>query len=362
MHRIKRFAIPFPSWRGILSVLFSASAFVLLSSPTHSDTSSVSGNVFPSPVMAQPVKRCTISGLGGKFVTILRGGSRPIVISVSHHGEIAIWELQGAKAVLIKEIEVKGYIFGIEGEPNAQIFAVNRRTESAIRDWVEFIDVWDVAKLKRLYSLELPNYLTAWRMSPDGKYLAYLDHKSLIHIHETLSGKKVSSWRTGFFSQSMAFSPDGRFIATVPLEQKFVQVWDSSNGKKVRELVADGSISTVLNAVFRGNNSIVTSVHSHPLGQLSLMIWEFPSGKVLARATDDPLGVERLAINPVSGWLASSWGENLLIWNISPTYPLYRLKMERNISALSFSQDGRWLAATDSGKGGWMVCIWELIY
>ncbi len=108
----------------------------------------------------------------------------------------------------------------------------------------------------------------------------------------------------------MAWSPDGRFIAS-PSFDKTIRIWNPSTGLQVREL--------------RGHTQRVIAV-----------AWA-PDGKRIASGGDE---------------------ERLRIWNAETGHMIFKLvrSHERAIVCLAWSPDGRQLAS-----GGWdgAICIWD---
>ena len=75
--------------------------------------------------------------------------------------------------------------------------------------------------------------------SPDGKTLARRRKlqgqraRDVVQIWKVPSGNAVGSFDTGVYSSAVAFSPDGKRLATASMGNDAVQLWDVASGKLV---------------------------------------------------------------------------------------------------------------------------------
>ncbi|HJT79062.1 MAG TPA: WD40 repeat domain-containing protein, partial [Gemmataceae bacterium] len=232
--------------------------------------------------------------------------------------------------------------------------------------------------------------------SPDGRFLASGGADQIVRVWELQSRSEVHSFRghTNWIS-SVAFSPDGNFIASAGVD-KTVKLWElvgregtpghghtrevlavavSPDGKWIASGSADHSVRLWDAATGRerftlsGHNDVVTALAFTPDGKnlvsagddRQLKVWSTETGKEV-KAMAEPLPTNQV---PVLGVTAD--GKRLVVWVANTFIETYDLAAgrqlsswsghEREISALSFSQDGA-LAAM-GGKDG-TVRIWDV--
>ena len=103
--------------------------------------------------------------------------------------------------------------------------------------------LWNVATWKEWASFESEKlYLSSAAMSPDGRFLAagglliradgtiHGHSDGLLRIWDVATGEERHAWHTNGHSTNVAFSPDGRFLATASHESL---VWDVETGDEV---------------------------------------------------------------------------------------------------------------------------------
>jgi len=155
--------------------------------------------------------------------------SHSLIATLGGSGEVAIWD--GGDFKLARRIDTgKKYLRQIAFGPEAQI---------AVVDGDEQITVWDARTGKRLRVIEGKHYLVAF--SPDGRLGAVSCTTALRRLH---AGKDVRIFEAGSFKKALdraphegavhalAFSPDGKEIATGSYEDKAgsIRFWDPTSG------------------------------------------------------------------------------------------------------------------------------------
>ncbi len=153
--------------------------------------------------------------------------------------------------------------------------------------------------------------------------------------------------------RSVAFSPDGRLLASTSIEKLII--WDIKSGRELNSIRYGG---------FTGDNHIAFSpdgktVASSGLGKV--IIWDIASGKPvkeLPYSNPDESNLSSLAFSPKGDLVAIahySTADDLVIWNIKTQTKQY--SMSQQATSVSFNSDGRLLA---SGGRDNHLRIWEL--
>jgi Flp pilus assembly protein TadD len=169
-----------------------------------------------------------------------------------------------------------------------------------------------------------------------------------VRVWDAASGQEVRALRghTGFV-YGVAFSPDGRRLASAGSYDQTVRVWDTASGQQVR--------------VLKGHTSVVNSVAYSPDGRRlasassdrTVRVWDAASGqqvRVLKGHTDAVYGV---AFSPDGRHLVSPSGDGTVrVWDATTGQELYALP--GLVHSIAFSSDGHCLA-----WGGPWVQVWE---
>jgi WD40 repeat protein len=205
-------------------------------------------------------------------------------LALSHIQEITLWDV--ATAALQRQIKAQGRIVSLEFSPDGKTLASQSIDDEKVHLWdvqagrerlalsqkrggsyylafsptgerlastTDDLYLWDVATGKLSYKAPCRgHYLT---YSPDGLLLAL--YSEPIRIFEADTGKELASlkWRANHGGLwSLAFSPDGRFLAMTELEK--VRLWEIATRRDVH--------------TFNGHRSWTTSVAFTPNGKALL--------------------------------------------------------------------------------------------
>jgi WD40 repeat protein len=261
---------------------------------------------------------------------------------------------------------------------------------------VSTVRVWDVATAAeqlRLVHRECGNCVT---FSPDGKIIATSSNECAVVFWDSATGKEIrrSGQQPGIV-QWVAYSPDGKLLASVSANSKVVQLWDVNTGNEVRQLTAEGTELKVVAFTPNGKEIIAgggswakttvwevatgeklrTFGGEHTPGAEGLAI--SPDGQILVTAdgavhvynlgngehqrklggnrTD--VGAERIAISPDGKKVALGGVGILRVWDVSSDKGVFNIPTHAGFSGgVAFSPDGKHFAW---GGYGNTVRIWE---
>ena len=186
--------------------------------------------------------------------------------------------------------------------------------------------------------------------SSNGRYLATTSSAdSVTRVSDTVTGATV--WEDARFGgQSVMFSADSQLLYVVGTS---VWIHQALTGELIRTLTY--SENQIYGALDPGNTAIASSLGDNPL----LLIWDLRAGEVVATFTAS--GVTRaFAFSPDGQYLATAGdGGTPILWNTSTWEEVRRFvghagTIER---ALAYSLDGRYLA---SGSMDRTVRVWDV--
>ncbi|HEY7309480.1 MAG TPA: sigma-70 family RNA polymerase sigma factor [Gemmataceae bacterium] len=242
----------------------------------------------------------------------------------------------------------------------------------------ENLVVWDIASGKEVKRLPIKGGLRHLQRSPDGKLLAgegdggallLLDaatgaiHKQLDGHEDQLNERpKGAPPRRGQIL-NVAFSPDGKALASVCVQDKRVFLWDTATGKPRRTLpghdrprVAQFSPDGHLLAV-GGDDCLIR-------------LWDVATGRELRQFRGHVGGINGLAFSPDGLKLASggdgsppntksneSADSTVRLWDLKTGKCQPLNGPERWVRAIAFSPDGKLLAAGGSGTS---ICLFDV--
>jgi WD40 repeat protein len=152
----------------------------------------------------------------------------------------------------------------------------------------------------------------------------------------------------------LAFSPDGTLLAAGIAGE--ARVWDAADGRVLRRLRHDGSVSGVLGLAFSPDGTLLAS---RSLDQI--VLWDLAAGRRLRtlRLEDGQRFFSSVAFSPDGRTLATGTHLNdyapnapdLRLWDASTGEELAALATDAIGVDLAFSPDGRMLAgASDDGR------------
>ncbi len=254
----------------------------------------------------------------GKVLHLLNGYAGAFspddkILATMAEKEITLWEVKtGRQRLLIK---------GTRWKSGSVRFAFGGRTVGAI-DWepnnagMKFFDVRSGEQLRTLPAGNI------YALSPDGKIWASETDISKIKLWEIATGKELRTL-TGYFFyvDRMAFSPDGKILASgitenLPGNQGVgIALWNVETGKRLRTLTAfllgaGGPIA------FSPDGKILA-------GQIisTIQVCEVDTGKELLKLqypSFDHISDSPIAFSPDGRFLATAEGDGLIkLWNIA---------------------------------------------
>ena len=244
--------------------------------------------------------------------------------------------------------------------PNGQTVAF--RPGSSQVAWVESRQVV-LADAETGQPLRTFSGISSIVFSPNGQYLAGVSSgkqgEDSLTVWDVDSGKKLAGSLPGHIC---VFSPNGKFLAvglTVKDKRQpgqasipTVRIWEWAADKELATLPAHGIAVTITSLAFSPDGKFLAAS-----GAREGKVWEVASKKELL-VLRHPLGVKRVVFSPDGKLLAAlglidvAWSQAVKVWEVATNKELWVLR-QVPVFGLAFSPDSKRLATVGVGAQVW---------
>jgi WD40 repeat protein len=226
---------------------------------------------------------------------------------------VKLWDVQTRKELPLPGCDrFEVLVYSVAFSPDGHTFATGAHQE---------VQLWDLTgrSLLRQALQADPQFISCVAFSPDGKHLATVGLTGIAKIWDVTSGKQVCSFKGPSWGSrqflSVAFHPTGKYVASGGSDRK-VNLWNPATGHEI-----------------------------HP---------------ALSEHTD---GVRGIAFSPDGKYLATSSLREVIVWDVTDLENINQVqKFDRlagRIWWVAFSPDGKRLAAASGYKGKGEIKIWD---
>jgi tetratricopeptide (TPR) repeat protein/uncharacterized protein YjiK len=203
------------------------------------------------------------------------------------------------------------------------------------------------------YEIDGRDYVRSVAFSPDGRMVASGFLYEGIKVWEVDSARKVRSFKGHTSSvNSLAFSPNNAWLASASRDRT-LKLWDVEGGRELRTI--------------RGHDSEVRGVAFSPDGEwvasasrdLTVRLWRVLTGREVQSFIGHNHCVSSVAFSPDGEWIASgSLDKTVRLWEAATGREMQVFEGHlRAVSSIAFSPDGRFLASGGEDK---LIKLWDL--
>jgi WD40 repeat protein len=315
-------------------------------------------------------------GGGGRVVAYSPDGRT--VATVQDHGTVHLWDAAGGKHLAELDPKMRSTT-SLAFSPDGRVLAAGggdatfgsgeeSGSNSAVRLWR-----WDGTKLQPLWEAKPDSRapLAAGRLqvivslafSPDGKYLATGGYTNdVIRLWDVSEGKEVRQLRaSGPHVGALAYAPTGKALASGSSDGELA-LWDLDAGTKTWQSKQPGEVRAL---AFAPNGKTLAVGGGPEYGwdrgkqnDTFLALVSVKDGKQVRRVRTGGEGVASLAFSRDGATLAAGLGGTIRVWDAATGKERSSaIGHEHWVGAVAVSEDGK-VAATAGGDGA--LILWDL--
>jgi WD40 repeat protein len=249
--------------------------------------------------------------------TVAFGPEGRFLATAGNDGVARVWETASARELL--RVEVGGRIRTVAISPDGRRLAIG--SEDGRARVFAAADGRSLGALDRMseirhHAVAHDEEVRVVAFSPAGHHLAALSTDGGISLSAADTGKVARTWYAGSAGLALAFSRDGRRLATA--NGNFAYVWDVETGEQL----------------FRATHA----ASPEDIGSLEFY-------------------VDVVAFSPDGAYLATAGGDTARVWTLETEQELVRLEHSAQVSAVAFGADGTTLS---TGSYDGTARLWEL--
>jgi RNA polymerase sigma factor (sigma-70 family) len=278
----------------------------------------------------------------------------PLLATGGADGTVRLWDAAAGKE-LRRLTGHHWWVVALALSPDGQALASG--------SWDGTVRLWDAATGKEVRPSDEHQNSVHAAPSADGKFLVTAGHDDTVRVWGRATGRRRLTLRTGSDGvDAFALSPDGKSLATGGGDMA-IRVWDLGRGGVVRTLSGhkkDGKDGRIAALAFSPDGKLLASAGSH---DKAVLFWDAATGGELRRVTQS--GVSQVAFSPDGKTLAAGgWDGTARLWDVAAGKELRVFRPTREpgareggiVDTVAFSPDGALLAT--AGHDG-VIAVWD---
>jgi len=263
---------------------------------------------------------------------------------------VSVWNLKTG-ALAHRLVPPEGAVSTLAWSPDSALLAVGQSFIKHVTDHVA-VDIWQMPAGRRVHAL--PDAFASSGFSARARKLAFSPDGQ--RLAAALAGLALYDVATGAllhaahphpaFGAVVAFSPDGRYLATSGVPQRSpIELLDPRTGAPLQSLAAGIGMQQI--AEFSPDSRVIASAaHDDRV----VVLWDPDGGGMLRPPLQGHTAAMRaLAFSPDGRWLASLGdGDGIKVWAWREGRPVASVPLGKLAGHLvAFSPDGRWLVSSE---------------
>jgi WD40 repeat protein/uncharacterized caspase-like protein len=321
------------------------------SEPINSVAFSTDGKILASGSIDFTVKLWRVST--GVELRTLKGDSGVLSIAFSADGKILVSGNRD-KPIKLWDVSTGVELRSLEGHsgfvPSVAVDSVAFSPDGKIlvsgsRD--NTVSLWDVPTGTELRSLKGHGVISV-AFCADGKTIASGNDDGTVQLWDLTTGTELRTFKGhSDYVHSVAFSPDGKTLASGGGQDQTVKLWDVSTGTELQTLKAHAW--PVYSVAFSTDGKTLAS------GSWAVKLWDVSTGTELHTLKAHGWPVYSVAFSTDGKTLASG-SDHIKLWDVSTGIELRTLE-GWSVGSVAFSTDGKTVASCSAGD---TVNLWDV--
>jgi RNA polymerase sigma factor (sigma-70 family) len=270
-------------------------------------------------------------------------------------GSIRLWEAVSGKPVAVLS-GYKKHVFSLKfSKDSSQLVSAGI---DEMDPGIGKLVLWDLAAKRPIFTVSHNGWVRIAAISSDGKHVAMGCDDGTLLLLDGKSGKELHSLgQPGRFMQAVAFSPDAHSLAAQG-DNNSIQLWDTTTGEKVRHLSDAGRLRSL---AFSPDGKLLASAHdtgNFPNENSVICLWDLVTGKKLQTLAPHEGTVFSVAFSPDQKQLASAGLHGLVVLSdVTTGKEIRKLRtLDSWIQGIAFAPDGGTLIA---GSSLGRIQVWD---
>jgi WD40 repeat protein len=265
-----------------------------------------------------------------------------IIASASRDGTVILWDAETGDS--LRTLSGPAEALAVRFSPNGQL-AVAGFADNAIL-------VWEAATGRELRTLAgHEGAVRALAFSPDGRHLASASNvDATIRIWDAWTGQQIRSFG-GVGLESLSYSPDGNYLASGSLDNA-VRLWETGTGKETLILPGRSSWARAVAYSPDGRHLALGSTDR------TVRIWETGTGREILTLAGHTGTVRSVAYSPDGKRVVSGAADSSVrVWDAAGGWELMALRGHDSVvRAVAWDPTGRFIL---SGSSDRTIKVWD---